>query len=118
MNMYRNFLKRYKLPEYPENTVMPDIHRIVIRDIPNLGTKGLHIVRDIGTLLIQTFDGCTGCQSCEKACLEKALSIKEQNGTFTAVIRTEYCDGVSCRKCEAACPNSVYDYSKYIVKRK
>jgi methylamine methyltransferase corrinoid activation protein len=118
MEMYRNFLKRYKLPEYPENTVTPNIHRIVIRDIPNLGVKGLHIVRDIGTLLTQAFEGCLGCLACEKACMEKALKVVENNGVFTAEIRTEYCDGVSCKKCEAACPNNVYDYSKYVVKKK
>jgi methylamine methyltransferase corrinoid protein reductive activase len=116
--MYKNFLKRYNLPEFFENTITPKIYRIAVRDIPNLGTKGLHIVRDIGTTLTQSFEGCTGCQNCEKACIENALSVKEVNGQFYAVIQTELCDGIACRKCEAACPISVYDYAKFVVKKK
>ena len=117
MDMYRKFLKRFNLPEYPEREIMPDIHRIVIRDIPILGVKGLHIVRDIGTTMTQEFEDCIGCLSCEKACMEKALSIVNEDGKFRAVIKTELCDGVSCRKCEEACPRKVFDFSKMLVKK-
>lgn len=116
MEEYHMFLKMYDLPEYPECTVAPNIHRVVIRDIPNLGSKGLHIVRDIGITMAAAFDGCTGCLSCEKACIENALKVEDDNGKFTAIIRTEFCDGVACRKCAAACPEKVYDYSKFVVK--
>jgi methylamine methyltransferase corrinoid protein reductive activase len=118
MDMFRDFLKRYKLPDYPERKFAPTIHRIVIRDIPILGEKGLHLVRDIGTTLEQEFEDCTGCASCEDACLEEALKVLETDRGFGIVIRTELCDGISCRKCEAACPINVFDYSKLIVKEK
>jgi len=117
MDDYKMFLNMYQLPEYPECTVTPSIHKVVVRDIPNLGSKGLHIVRDIGTAMSATFDGCTGCLSCEKACVENALKVEENNGGFTATIRTEYCDGVACKKCAAACPDKVYDYSKFVVRK-
>jgi methylamine methyltransferase corrinoid activation protein len=117
MDDYKMFLSMYQLPEYPECTVTPNIHKVVVRDIPNLGSKGLHIVRDIGTTMTAAFDKCTGCLSCEKACIEKALKVEgDKDGGFTATIRTEYCDGVACKKCAAACPDKVYDYSKFVVK--
>jgi len=47
MDMFHDFLKKYKLPEYPERGPAPKIHRIVIRDIPILGEKGLHVIRDV-----------------------------------------------------------------------
>ncbi|HPC27117.1 MAG TPA: methylamine methyltransferase corrinoid protein reductive activase [Candidatus Methanomethylicus sp.] len=115
MDDYKMFLNMYQLPEYPECTVTPSIHKVVARDIPNLGSKGLHIVSDIGTTMTATFDRCTGCRSCEKACIEKALKVEEKGGGFTATIRTECCDGVACKKCAAACPDKVYDYSKFVV---
>lgn len=118
MNMFRDFLKRYKLPEYPDREFAPEIHRIVMRDIPILGEKGLHVVRDIGTILVQEFEGCTGCASCQDACIEQALKVVETGRGFEIVIRTEQCDGISCRKCEEACPIDVFDYSKLIVKEK
>jgi methylamine methyltransferase corrinoid activation protein len=116
MDDYKMFLNMYQLPEYPECTVTPNIHKVVVRDIPNLGSKGLHIVKDIGTTMTATFDKCTGCLSCEKACIEKALKVEGKDGGFMATIRTEYCDGVACKKCAAACPDKVYDYSKFVVK--
>jgi len=116
VEMYRKFLKRYKLPDYPEREVMPKIHKIVMRDIPFLGEKGLHIVKEIGTTMTQSFDGCTGCLSCEKACLEEALKVINDGSQFRVIIKTEFCNGVSCRKCQEACPNGVYEYSKLVVK--
>jgi len=118
MRMFRDFLKRYKLPEYPEREFAPEIHRIVMRDIPILGEKGLHVVKDIGTMLVQEFEGCTGCASCQDACIEQALKVVETGRGFEIVIRTELCDGISCRKCEEACPMGVFDYSRLMVSEK
>jgi len=117
MEEYQMFLQMYELPEYPEISVAPNIHRLVVRDIPNLGSKGLHIVRDIGTTMTAAFDGCTGCLACEKACIEGALRVEEGGGGYIHTIRTELCDGVACRKCAAACAEKVCDYSKYAVRK-
>ncbi len=116
MEMYRKFLNRYNLPEYPERKAAPNVHRVVIRDIPILGEKGLHIVRDIGTELTEEVLNCTGCLACENACLEKAIRLVEEDGKFRVVIRSELCDGIACRKCEASCPDAVYEYAKLKVK--
>lgn len=113
---YHMFLQMYQLPDYPECTVAPNIHRVVVRDIPNLGSKGLHIVRDIGVEMTAYFDGCMGCLACENACIEGALRVEDVGGRFAAKIRTEKCDGIACRKCAAACPQKIYDYSKFAVK--
>jgi methylamine methyltransferase corrinoid protein reductive activase len=113
---YKMFLKMYNLPEYPESTIAPEIHKIAVRDIPNLGSKGLHIVTDIGTIMTATFYGCTSCLSCVRACMENALKVTDSNGGPLATIRTELCDGVACRKCAAACPEKVYDYTKFVIK--
>lgn len=115
---YHMFLQMYQLPDYPECTVAPNIHRVVVRDIPNLGSKGLHIVRDIGVDMTAVFEGCVGCLSCEKACIENALKVEDLGGRFAARIRTELCDGIACRKCAAACPEKVYDYSGFSVKKR
>jgi methylamine methyltransferase corrinoid activation protein len=115
---YHMFLNMYQLPDYPECTMAPNIHRVVVRDIPNLGSKGLHIVRDIGVDMTAVFDGCIGCLSCEKACIENALKVEDVNGKFAARIRTEFCDGIACRKCAAACPEKVYNYSNFVVKKR
>ncbi len=112
LNLYNAFLKRYGLPEIQDKPTVPEIHRIVCRDIPIFGEKGLHIVREIGTILQAKFEGCTGCKSCEKACLEKAIKVVKENGDFKAIVKTELCDGIACRKCESACIRSVFDYSK------
>ena len=102
----------------PECVVTPNVHRVVVRDIPNLGSKGLHIVRDIGVDMTAVFDGCIGCLSCEKACIENALKVEDVDGKFTARIRTEFCDGIACRKCAAACPEKIYNYSNFVVKKR
>lgn len=117
LNQCNAFLKRYGLPEIPDKTIVPKVHRIVYRDIPILGEKGLHVVKDIGTELEAVFEGCTICKSCERACLEKALRAVVENGVCKMIIKTELCDGIACRRCESACPNSVFDYSKLSVKK-
>ena len=118
MDQYRHFLKHYKLPEYPEREFAPKIHRIVIRDIPVLGEKGLHVVRETGTILAQEFEGCTGCKSCEYACPEEALEVLDEDDKFRIVIRTDLCIGISCKRCERECPEKVFDFSKLKLEEK
>ena len=112
MDQYHHFLKHYKLPDYPERKFAPKINRIVIRDIPILGEKGLHVVREIGTILTQEFEGCTGCESCKEECPEGALEVLEEDDKFKIVIRTDLCIGISCKRCEKICPVKVFEFSK------
>jgi len=112
MDQYHHFLKHYKLPDYPERKFAPKINRIVIRDIPILGEKGLHVVREIGTILTQEFEGCTGCESCKEECPEGALEVLEEDDKFRIIIRTDLCSGISCKRCERICPAKVFEFSK------
>ncbi|MCP8304534.1 MAG: methylamine methyltransferase corrinoid protein reductive activase [archaeon] len=118
MDQYHHFLKHYKLPDYPERKFAPKINRIVIRDIPILGAKGLHVVRETGTILTQEFEGCTGCESCKEECPEGALEVLDEDDKFRIVIRTDLCIGVSCKRCERICPVKVFEFSKLKVEER
>ncbi len=86
--------------------------RIVSSDIPVIGDKGLKILDNVGVYLMGGFEGCIGCQKCEKNCPEHALSVLEGGPHgFTIKIATEHCLGTACKKCEAICPEKVYRFS-------
>lgn len=85
-----------------------NIHKMVERDIPDLGEKGLTIIHNIGTNLVGKMDGCTVCRKCEKECPEHALSIDDEGNI---VVKTKNCLGTACYRCELSCPRKVYKYN-------
>lgn len=95
------------IQELPKPHGRANVHRMVIRDIPDLGTKGLTIVHDIGTKLVGKMPGCAGCKKCEKECPEHALTVGPDK---TITVETKHCLGTACYRCQFVCPEKVYKY--------
>lgn len=103
--------ERFKIPHYPDRRTEPKVHRVVIRDIPVFGEKGLHIIPHAGILLTKVFDGCKGCRICENVCMAKALKVSEENGEYEIAVASERCVGHACLKCELECPAKVFAFN-------
>lgn len=109
---YRKKLRDFELPVIPEKTADPEVVKLVMRDIPDLGPKGLRILNEIGVKLTGSFDNCTGCEGCQDNCMEHALTVDQVTGGYQVTVRSDLCDGVSCKKCEIYCPEKAFDFSK------
>lgn len=105
---YNFFLKTMDIQELPSRIREANVYRIVERDIPVLGKKGLKILRDIGITINGTFDGCIGCHKCEEDCPEKAISIVDERGEYHIRVRSDLCNGTACLRCERICPEKVF----------
>ncbi|WP_019176767.1 methylamine methyltransferase corrinoid protein reductive activase [Methanomassiliicoccus luminyensis] len=116
MEMYNEMLKGYGLAPLPKIVRPKSVERIVSSDIPVLGSGGLKILDNVGVYLTSSFEGCTGCGTCEQQCPENALTVIDggKNG-YTVKIATEFCLGTACKKCEAACPEHVYRFADHKV---
>ncbi|QLH74502.1 MAG: methylamine methyltransferase corrinoid protein reductive activase [Methanomassiliicoccales archaeon] len=112
---YNFFLKTMGIQELPDKIVEAEVHKLVDRDIPVLGKKGLKILRDIGTLIYGTFEGCIGCHKCQEECPEDAIEIVEQRGDFQIQIRSDLCNGTACMRCVRICPEKVFDLKKMTI---
>ncbi len=107
LEMYNRNNAMAGIQELPKPHGMPKIHRVVQRDIPDLGEKGLTILHDIGTELRGRMEGCTGCRKCERECPEKALTVTYDK---EIVVKTKDCLGTACYRCQFSCPEKVYRY--------
>ncbi|MBE6526300.1 MAG: methylamine methyltransferase corrinoid protein reductive activase [Thermoplasmata archaeon] len=108
MEMYNQNNALEGIQALPKVRGRMNVHKMVKRDIPDLGAAGLKIIHDIGTELSGKFEGCIKCGKCVKECPEKALSMKD-DGTF--VVKTKNCLGTACYRCEMNCPQKVYKYN-------
>ncbi|MFZ6029061.1 MAG: methylamine methyltransferase corrinoid protein reductive activase [Chloroflexota bacterium] len=113
ISMYRKFLKRYGLPALPEIDGMPNVARLVERDIPDLGQMGLTIVTDIGRRSHASFDGCIACMDCVTACPENALSLASDETPTRFGLYHSLCAGMACRRCERSCPERIFDLRRF-----
>jgi methylamine methyltransferase corrinoid protein reductive activase len=109
---YLKKLKDFQLPSIPAKVADPKVFKMVVRDIPDLGYKGLRILGEIGVKLTGTFETCIGCGECVNNCMEHALTIAQGSKGHRVSIRSDLCDGVSCKKCEIYCPEKAFDFSK------
>lgn len=105
---YDEWLETYGYGNLPELEEDPEIHRLFESDIPDLGENGLSIIEEVGTKLESKIDGCINCKACENECPEEALHIVDG----VATIRSDYCDGSACLRCERICPEKVFLYEK------
>jgi methylamine methyltransferase corrinoid protein reductive activase len=111
---YEQWLKRYNYQGFPVKARNPKVYKIFKRDIPDLGEKGLKIIRDIGVLLVGEFPGCTACRSCETECPEGAITVEEGDGTGKILVRSDLCLGVACLRCERVCPEKVFKFKELL----
>jgi Uncharacterized metal-binding protein len=108
MDMYNRNNEMFDIQPLPKVRGTPEVFRMVARDIPDLGARGLRIINDIGTELVGKMDGCTGCKLCEKECPEHALTVKDDK---TIVVKTKNCLGTACYRCQFSCKDKVFKYN-------
>ena len=107
---YDEWLESYGYGNLPELEEDPEIHRIYESDIPDIGRNGLSIIEEVGTKLKAEIEGCISCQACANECPEDALKVED--GVVT--IRSDYCNGSACLRCERICPSKVFTYDKML----
>jgi methylamine methyltransferase corrinoid protein reductive activase len=100
---YRELLHRYGLPAIKESFSVPEVIKIVNRDIEDLGERGLTTIHHIGQVNRTVFDKCTGDGACVEACPERALCMHEDDKRISIALDLSLCNGVGCRRCEKAC---------------
>ena len=106
LSRYRRALERYGVDGYLDQKEPPRVDRLYERDIREIG-ESLSAL-DISPVMTASWS-CSRCGKCVKECPEKALSMDD--GTFS--IRTGYCLGTACQRCQEICPQHSYDYSAY-----
>jgi methylamine methyltransferase corrinoid protein reductive activase len=114
-DMYVKFLKKAGLAPPPEHPGEAKVVRVVDRDIPDLGRRGLRVVDDVGMTMIACFAGCTECVSCNEACPENAISIShDERGVPHVEVASARCLGLSCLRCQLACPEKVFNFTEFL----
>jgi methylamine methyltransferase corrinoid protein reductive activase len=111
MEVYNMMLDMSDIQPLPPITKQAKVTRTVLRDIPDLGYKGLRVLRDIGLYIKGSFEGCTGCERCVQECPEDAIRIS-QGGThgFELEVASDLCNGTACMRCEMACPQKCFKF--------
>lgn len=107
----KKFLKKKGLPIIDLVSGTPVVEKRVVKDIPDLGEEGLHVLEQVGTYLTMEVEGCIDCHQCMDVCPNDAL-IEEDR---IVSIRTDLCDGAHCQKCIHVCPEDVLDWKKLKV---
>lgn len=95
------------LQALPKPTGHPKVTRVSMRDIADLGERGLYILHDLGTDLVGKMEGCTGCKKCEHECPENALTVGKDK---TITVKTKNCLGTACYRCQYVCPEKVMQF--------
>lgn len=118
LEVYNQMLDLYGLPHLPKTLENVTIEKRVRKDIEQVGSSGLAILKEIGIILESPVPNCAYCKKCEKECPEGALEIVELNGQRIAKYDSQKCLGTSCRRCVNACPENALDVSKLKIKTK
>ena len=106
------------MPAPREHPVDAEVFRIVDRDIPDLGVRGLQVVHDVGMTMLACFDGCTECGSCADTCPENAITLsRDQQGRPQGEVRSARCLGLSCLRCELGCTERVFHFTDFLRTR-
>ena len=108
METYNMMLELSDIQPLPTTIKPAEVIRVVQRDIPDLGDKGLKVLREIGIGLKRSFSGCTGCQKCVKECPEDAIAVSEAAEGYEIQVLSDRCNGTACLRCERACPQKCF----------
>jgi methylamine methyltransferase corrinoid protein reductive activase len=113
MEVYNMMLEMADIQPLPEITKVPKVTRTVLRDIPDLGFKGLKVLRDIGIYVKGGFEGCTGCEACVKECPENAIKIQQGGPSgYQMEVASDLCNGTACLRCERICPQKCFKFKE------
>jgi len=114
-DLYLKFVKKAGLTPPKERPGEAKVIKLVDRDIPDLGAKGLTVVRDVGMRMLASFEGCTACGTCQVDCPENAITITtDASGNPQIEVETARCLGLSCLRCQISCPERVYNSSLFL----
>lgn len=108
ISLYRKFLKKYGLSDLLPVVKKPDVIQTTTRDIKDLGKMGLTIIPEIDEIITAKIEGCTLCMNCVEVCPKNAITIIEKDGTAICHLNQSSCIGMSCKRCERACPEKVF----------
>jgi methylamine methyltransferase corrinoid protein reductive activase len=117
-DLYVRFLKKAGLAPPPEHPGEVRVVRVVDRDIPDLGRAGLRVVDAVGMTMVACFAGCTGCGTCADLCPENAITITHDGrGVPHVEVASAQCLGLSCLRCQLACPEKVINFRDFMDTR-
>jgi len=108
MEMYNMMLGLKDIQPLPDKVKDAQVTRTVLRDIPDLGYKGLRVLRDIGIFMEGSFEGCIGCSKCVDDCPENAITMTPMDDKYQMRIASDLCNGTACLRCERICPEKVF----------
>ena len=110
MDAYNMMLKMEGIQELPKKIKKCKVVKLVQRDIPDLGDRGLKILRDIGVKIEGSFEGCKGCEKCKEECPENAITIDSTSTGYHICVASDLCGGTACLRCEQSCPEKVFKF--------
>jgi ferredoxin len=107
MALYRELLGRRGYAPLPPVAGAPRVHRIVDRDMGDLGARGL-LQAELGDGAAPVgILGCDGCERCVEVCPTAAIRVLGSVESPMLALDESRCLGFSCRLCEHACPEKV-----------
>ena len=108
ISRYKRGLERYGVEGYLDEQMPPKVDRLYERDIRDIG-ESIETL-ELSPMMTASWS-CSRCGTCVRGCPEKALTLED--GVFR--IRTGYCLGTACQRCQESCPEHKYDYSAFKI---
>jgi methylamine methyltransferase corrinoid activation protein len=118
LEIYNQMLEIYNLPLLPKTLEHVSIEKRVLKDIEQVGTNGLSILKEIGIFLEVPVPKCIECRQCMEEFPEDAQKIIEIGDKRIAKFDSQKCLGTSCHRDVSICPESVIDIAKLRIKAK